>query len=161
VVRVTPARGLQWGQRVGVAVSNFPVGAKVWLSECAGGSDVNPIGCGGQLARQPFLLTNADGAGQGGFTLRSLAATGPLRPANVPCRYTCVLVATAGAVSKPVVAVAPLRFAPPTSAVGIARLQVRPAAGLRDGQRRPEGHQVSSWREGLVLRVCSPATTDS
>jgi hypothetical protein len=126
---------LHSGERVDVAGAKFPAGAKVWLSECADRSDANPIGCGNQLAGQPFLVADARGAGKATFILRSLAATGPLRRPSVPCRYTCVLVATTGGISRPVVAVAPLRFEAPASAVGIARLQVQPSARLRDDQR--------------------------
>jgi hypothetical protein len=133
-IAVRPARGLHWQQQVGVSISRFPAGAKVWLSQCANRSDANPLGCGEQLALQPFLVADTHGAVTGTVRLHALAATGPLRQLSVPCRYTCVLVATVGGISQPVVAVAPLRFAAPPSAVGVARLRVSPAVGLRDGE---------------------------
>lgn len=59
---------------------------------------------------------------------------GALRHPSVPCRYTCVLVATVGGLPTPAVSVARLRFAAHASAVGVVRLRVRPDVGLRNGQ---------------------------
>jgi hypothetical protein len=72
----------------------------VWLSQCANRSDANPLGCGEQLALQPFLVADTHGAVTGTVRLHALAATGPLRQLSVPCRYTCVLVATVGGISR-------------------------------------------------------------
>jgi hypothetical protein len=134
-VSVMPATHLRPAQRVEVSISGFPAGAKVRLSQCALGSDANPHGCGDQLTLQPLMVTDQRGAAETAFMLRGLAAVGPARQPSVPCRYTCVLVASTGGAANPVVGVAPLRFAAPASAVGVARLRVRPMTGLRNGQR--------------------------
>ena len=74
-------------------------GIKFFLSECQSPLQVNPLGCGSQLAAQPFGLTdsNGDGFGSEAFTVQSSAATRPLSPVVVPCTGTCVIVATTGA----------------------------------------------------------------
>lgn len=114
---ITPARGLSAGERVRVSVRGFPPSAKVFLSECARAGDVSPLGCGQQLAAQPFLITDGRGAASGIFAVRPTAATGPLHAPWAKCAAGpgCVLVATIGIpVSVPkIVAAAALRFAPP------------------------------------------------
>ena len=86
-------------------------GIKFFLSECESPLQVNPLGCGNQLAAQPFGLTdsNGDGSGSASFTVQSSAATGPLSSVLVPCAGTCVIVATTGA--NGVYAFVPIAFA--------------------------------------------------
>jgi neocarzinostatin family protein len=114
---IAPARGLSAGERVRVSVRGFPPGAKVFLSECARAANVSPLGCGQQLAAQPFLIAGGRGAASGSFTVQPAAATGPLHPHWAKCTAGpgCVLVATIGfpAGVPKIVATAPLRFAPP------------------------------------------------
>jgi hypothetical protein len=100
-VAVSPRTGLQDGQQVTVRVKGFKTGVpgiKFFLSECQSPLQVNSVGCGSQLAAQPFGLTdsNGDGSGSASFTVRSSAATKPLSSSLVPCAGTCVIVATAG-----------------------------------------------------------------
>lgn len=109
-VSITPAAHLRDGERVQVTLAGFPHDSKVWLSECAAASDATAVGCGDQLAAQPFVLTGADGAGKGDFIIRALASTGRQQTATVRCHKNCVLVATAGAIPNPVFGIAPLNF---------------------------------------------------
>lgn len=71
---------------------------KFFLSECQSPLQVNRLGCGKQLAAQPFGLTDSHGNGSGrvSFTVQSQAATRPLSSVLVPCSGTCVIVATTG-----------------------------------------------------------------
>ncbi len=110
-MRVSPNDGLQEGQTVTVHVQGFPAEGKVRLSECASAGRVNTLGCGEQLAAQPFLLTDASGAADGTFHVKATAASGPpgTTAAAEPCAMACVLVATSGAGG--VIASAPIAFA--------------------------------------------------
>ncbi len=101
-VTVSPRTGIRDGQQVRVSVQDFKpgeAGIKFFLSECATPMQVNHLGCGMQLALQPFGLTdsNGDGSGSVSFTVHSSAATQPLSSALVPCSGLCVIVATTGA----------------------------------------------------------------
>ncbi len=101
-VTVSPRIGLQDGQQVTIHVQGFGLGVpgiKFFLSECQSPLQVNPLGCGSQLAAQPFGLTdsNGDGSGSESFTVQSRAATRALSSVLVPCAGTCVIVATTGA----------------------------------------------------------------
>jgi len=101
-VTVSPWTDLRNGQQVMVNVQGFRPGVpgiKFYLSECGSPLQVNQLGCGMQLAAQPFGLTdsNGDGSGSGSFTVQSSAATKPLSSMLVPCSGTCVIVATTGA----------------------------------------------------------------
>ncbi len=71
-------------------------GVKFFLSECQSPVQVNSLGCGQQLAAQPFGLTdsNGDGSGSVSFTVQSSAATKALSSVLVGCAGTCVIVAT-------------------------------------------------------------------
>jgi len=115
-VTVTPATGLVDGENVHVQVNGFPAEAKVWLSECADVSQVNPWGCGVGLPEQPFLITDDNGVAAGTFAVTSVA-TGSAEssaPAT-PCASNCVLAAVSGVVAgKPPrpIASAPLSFQP-------------------------------------------------
>jgi hypothetical protein len=110
-VTVTPATGLFDGQSVEVRVSGFGVGGKVWLSECASAQDASPLGCGAQLAAQPFLVTDDSRAGAAGFTVSLHAATQQELPSpSVICTDQCVIVATLG--EGFAYAIAPIRFSP-------------------------------------------------
>jgi len=96
-VSVAPASGLRDGQAVQVSVSGFGIGGKVFLSECATASDASLLGCGAQLAAQPFVVTGEDRSGSTTFTVRASAAAVPLDPTHpVPCTTGCVLVAVGG-----------------------------------------------------------------
>lgn len=101
-VTVSPRIGLHDGQQVTVHVQGFEPGVggvKFFLSECQSPLQVNLLGCGSQLAAQPFGLTdsNGDGSGSESFTVQSSAATRPLSSVLVPCAGTCVILATTGA----------------------------------------------------------------
>jgi hypothetical protein len=93
-VVVSPSERLQDGQPVQVTLSGFGPNDRVRLSECASDS-VTPLGCGEQLARQPFVDTDAMGAGSTSFVVRDSA---PAKPFNTDetfeCADRCVLVAT-------------------------------------------------------------------
>lgn len=100
-VTVSPWTELQDGQQVTVHAQGFRPGVpgiKFFLSECQSPLQVNPLGCGKQLAAQPFGLTddNGDGSGSESFTVQSSAPTRPLSSTLVPCAGTCVIVATTG-----------------------------------------------------------------
>lgn len=109
-ITVEPAAALVSGRTVIVWVRGFPHGAKVWLSECASAAKVNPLGCGQQLAAQPFLATNRAGAASGKFTVSAYASARPYFGPLVKCAPTCVLVATSGGVAHPVLAYATISF---------------------------------------------------
>ncbi len=110
-VSVTPASGLFDGQTVAVQVSGFGIGGKVWLSECASAQDASSLGCGRQLAEQPFLVTDDARSGDGSFTVSLHAATAPDLPNTaVRCTDQCVIVATLG--DGFAYATAPIRFSP-------------------------------------------------
>lgn len=94
---VTPSSGLHDGQQVVVAVKGFLPNRKCYLSECLSTLEANVLGCGLQLALQPFGPTNGNGAGVISFTVRSDASTGPLIPTTQTCTGECVIVATSGA----------------------------------------------------------------
>ena len=101
-VTVSPWTGLRNGQATTVSVQGFKPGVpgiKFFVSECQSPLQVNRLGCGLQLAAQPFGLTASDGGGSGSVsvTVHSSAATQPLSSELVPCSGTCVIVATTGA----------------------------------------------------------------
>ena len=95
VLHVVPVTNLHNGEVVVVSVSGFPPG-KAFLSECASAADVNVIGCGAQLAAQPFVEIEG-GGGTERFTVSVHAASAPLtsQPTAL-CTTQCVLVATSG-----------------------------------------------------------------
>jgi hypothetical protein len=111
-VTITPPNHLKDGQTVQVRVTGFGVGGKVWLSECASASVATDLGCGAQLAAQPFLVTDDTRAGSASLVVRAEAARTPLS-ANLmsPCTDQCVVVATLG--DGYGYAVAPITFGPP------------------------------------------------
>lgn len=93
-VHVAPDTNLHDGEVVHVTVSGFS--GKAFLSECAMATDVNALGCGAQLAAQPFIVME-NGAGTGSFTVTHQAASTPLSPQpSTTCTNQCVLVATSG-----------------------------------------------------------------
>jgi photosystem II stability/assembly factor-like uncharacterized protein len=96
-VSVSPSRHLRDGQMVGVRVTGFAVGGKVFLSECASVAVASDLGCGAELAAQPFLVTDDGRTGRATFTVSASAPAGalgtnPLRP----CADRCVIVASLG-----------------------------------------------------------------
>ncbi len=95
-VTVTPSRDLKNGQKVVVSVTGFDSGGTFSISECASASDANSTGCGGQLAAQPFGLTDNNGSGSYTFTVSATAAIKPYNKARVQCTNQCVIVATVG-----------------------------------------------------------------
>lgn len=109
---VAPSSGLQDAQQVTVSVKGFLPSRKFFLSECLAPTEVNPSGCGPQLAAQPFSLTDGSGAGSTTFTVHSAASTGPLILSVQPCTGECVVVATSGVSSG--FYFAPITFSPPT-----------------------------------------------
>jgi neocarzinostatin family protein len=111
-VTVSPAVRLKDGQVVKVSVTGFGVGGKVLLSECASAEAATDLGCGVELAAQPFLVTDENRAGAGSLTVRASAAGTALSAGpRTPCVDRCVIVATLGA-RYPYV-VAPIAFAAP------------------------------------------------
>jgi len=95
-LHVAPATNLQDGEVVQVTISGFPPG-EAYLSECAATTDVSALGCGAQLAAQPFVVIE-NGAGSGTFAVTHQAASTPLSPEpSTTCTNQCVLIATSGA----------------------------------------------------------------
>ncbi len=96
-VTVTPGTGLTDGQHVHVSVTGFGESGKVFLSECDHAEDATVLGCGPQLAAQPFVITGTDRSGSATFVVHGSAASKPYDTGSVePCRALCVIVATQG-----------------------------------------------------------------
>jgi len=96
-VTVTPSTGLTDGRSVNVSVSGFGESGKVFLSECDHAEDADVLGCGPQLAAQPFIITGTDRSGSATFVVHRTAASKPYDTASVePCMALCVIVATQG-----------------------------------------------------------------
>jgi hypothetical protein len=111
-VTITPPNHLKDGQTVEVRVTGFGVGGKVWLSECASASVATDLGCGAQLAAQPFLVTDDTRAGSASLVVRAEASGKPVSAKSIsPCADRCVVVATLGDGYD--YAVAPIAFGPP------------------------------------------------
>ena len=108
---VVPSSALQDGQQVAVAVKGFPPSRKFFLSECLSPTQVNDLGCGQQLAVQPFGLTNGNGSGSITFSAQASASTEPLVLTSQTCTGQCVIVATSGVGG--VFYFAPISFSPP------------------------------------------------
>ncbi len=93
-VTVTPSEGLVDGQVVRVSVKGFGASGKVWLSECDSAEDANDVGCGPQLAAQPFIITGNDRSGSTDFTVHASAPSKPYDTSSLqPCTRLCVVVA--------------------------------------------------------------------
>jgi hypothetical protein len=92
---VSPNDQLHDGQSVQVTLTHFGPNDRVRLSECFDGGAVTPLGCGEQLARQPFVDTDATGGGSASFVVHR---TAPAKPQNTDetfeCEDRCVIVAT-------------------------------------------------------------------
>jgi hypothetical protein len=114
-VSVTPSHDLHDGQEVTVDIKGFPPGWKVFVSECVTPLEANALGCGNQLALQPFTFSNQSGSGSIPFVVHSSAGTAPYSATIAPCSGECVVVATTGnPVGTPVHGVfymAPINFA--------------------------------------------------
>jgi len=97
-VSVTPDTRLRDGQVVKVMVTGFGEYGKVWISECDHAEDANYLGCGPQLAAQPFVITNKHRAGSSNFNVYSPAPSRPLDTTSylTPCSNLCVIVALHG-----------------------------------------------------------------
>jgi hypothetical protein len=96
-VAITPSTHLHDGQTVEVHITGFGVGGKVFLSECASAAEATDLGCGAELAAQPFLVTDDGRAGSASFTVRAGADGSPLSVGLLTrCKDQCVLVATIG-----------------------------------------------------------------
>jgi hypothetical protein len=107
-VTVTPDTGLGNGQSVKVTVAGFGVDGKVWISECDHAEDANYLGCGPQLAAQPFLITGNGRSGTTNFVVHTSAPSRPLDTSALdPCTNLCVIVAEGGGGAW---AVAPIAF---------------------------------------------------
>lgn len=111
---VTPSMDLQDAQQVTASVKGFPPSRKFYLSECLTPSGLTDLGCGAQLAAQPFGVSDANGNGSTTFTVRSAASGGALIRTVQACTGRCVIVATAGAGGP--FYFAPVTFAPPSVA---------------------------------------------
>ncbi len=109
---VAPSTDLQDAQQVTVSVKGFLPNRKFYLSECLTPTELSALGCGAQLAAQPFGLTGANGTGSTSFTVHSAASTGALIPTLQACTGECVIVATPGV--NGAFYLAPITFAPPT-----------------------------------------------
>lgn len=97
MVNVSPDSGLVDGQRVTVTVSGFGVGNKVFLSECDHAEDASSLGCGLQLAAQPFVMTGTNRAGSANFDVSANAGEKPYNTTlSASCAQLCVIVATQG-----------------------------------------------------------------
>jgi hypothetical protein len=97
MVTVSPDSGLANGQTVTVTVSGFGVGNKVFLSECDHAEDANSLGCGQQLAAQPFAITGTARSGLTNFAVSARAAANPIDTrVSAACAQFCVIVATQG-----------------------------------------------------------------
>jgi hypothetical protein len=112
MVTISPSTHLKDGQTVEVRVTGFAVGGKVWLSECASAAAATDLGCGEQLAAQPFLVTDDNRSGRATLVVRSSASAKALLagPATT-CVDQCVVVATLG-IGYPYV-IAPIAFERP------------------------------------------------
>ena len=95
-VTVSPSNGLHDGQQVEVQVKGFPPGWKVFVSECSTPLEANPLGCGGQLATQPFDFISQNGDGSIPFIVHASAGMTPDSQMLSPCSGECVVVATIG-----------------------------------------------------------------
>jgi hypothetical protein len=96
-VVVSPGTGLFDDQEVLVTVTGFGIGGKVWLSQCAVGSNANGEGCGQGLPEQTLLVTDDNGGGSVAFQVQSSAAAQPNNLTTLDaCVNNCVLVATVG-----------------------------------------------------------------
>jgi hypothetical protein len=95
-VSVSPSNGLHDGQVVTVDIKGFPPGWKVFVSECTTPLEANALGCGNQLALQPFTFSNRAGNGSIPFVVHSSAGTAPYSETIAPCSGECVIVATTG-----------------------------------------------------------------
>lgn len=94
-VTVSPWQSIHDGQQVTVSVKGLPPGWKFFVSECLTPLDANALGCGSQLAAQPFGFADRAGSGSMTFLVHSSAATSKSRSLQ-PCGGECVLVATTG-----------------------------------------------------------------
>jgi hypothetical protein len=116
-VAVAPGIALVDRGWVNATVTGFGVAQKVYLSECDSAEEASALGCGPQLAAQPFILTDGHGSGSTTFVVGAHAAAGPLTPTNgSTCAQLCVIVATQGADGA--WAVAPIGFASLSSTAG-------------------------------------------
>jgi hypothetical protein len=94
-VTISPWLSIHDGQQVTVSVKGLPPGWKFFVSECLTPLDANALGCGSQLATQPFGLADQAGNGSMTFVAHSSAATSKSRTLQ-PCVGECVIVATTG-----------------------------------------------------------------
>lgn len=120
-VSVSPIAGLTDGSAVTVTASGFGVTQKLFASECASVEDANDLGCGQQLAAQPFFFTRSNRSGSTSLVVLTTAATSPYDVAShSQCAPQCVIVVTQG--DGLAWAVVPINFgqATPTSAAGSA-----------------------------------------
>jgi hypothetical protein len=96
---------------VTVAASGFGVAEKLFASECASVEDANDLGCGQQLATQPFFFTGRNRSGFRSLVVRTTAAISPYDIAtSSKCAPQCVIVVTQG--DGLAWAVAPISFGP-------------------------------------------------
>jgi len=97
-VAVSPSTNLKDGQVVEVRVTGFGVGGKVLLSECASAAAATDLGCGSELASQPFLVADDSRSGSTSFVVHASAPGRALSASPTSrCTSQCVVVATVGA----------------------------------------------------------------
>lgn len=96
-IAVSPRDGLAQGSTVTVTVSGFGKGEKIYVSECDSAEDATDLGCGHQLAAQPFVSTGQNRSGTAKYLVSDRAASTPnnTRLAST-CMARCVIVATQG-----------------------------------------------------------------
>ena len=111
-VTISPSAHLKDGQTVEVRVTGFGVGGKVWLSECSSAAAATDLGCGVDLAAQPFLVTDDNRGGSASLVVRATAlGRAPSAGPASACKDRCVVVATIGS-GYPYV-IAPIAFTGP------------------------------------------------
>lgn len=94
-VSVAPSSNLVDGQMVTVRVAGLGAGMRVAISECANAASANDLGCGAELAAQPFTVTGDDETGSVVFTVHATAQAGSFNVAAIEgCSNQCVIVAT-------------------------------------------------------------------
>lgn len=94
-IRLTPSTNLRDGQKVLVQVFGSSSEERFRISECASAASVNVAGCGRQLAAQPFIDTDVNGAGAAMFSVYAKTATKPNSTTGFQaCTDKCVIMAT-------------------------------------------------------------------
>ena len=156
-VAVAPGTDLVDGGWVNATVTGFGVAQRVYLSECDSAEEANALGCGPQLAAQPFVVTDGHGSGSTNLVVRAHAAAGPLAPTTgSPCVQLCVIVATEGADGA--WAVAPIGFGPLSSTAG-ATAEAPPCTNSQIATTAPGGGAGLGHEDQVLVFTNKSATT--